>query len=398
MKFFQDVNVKNKRVLVRVDFNIFLNEKNEAENDFRIKAVLPTINYLLENQAKIILMSHLGRPNGKIVESLRLNQAQEILTQYLDVSVTKAPDCIGFKIKQWTEQMQPGDILLLENLRFHSGEEKNDMKFAEQLAELGDIYVNDAFGVSHRQHASVCAITEFLPSIAGLLLESEIKNLAKVLEEPRYPMVVIIGGVKISTKMGFIKNFLGKADHIILGGALANTILFAKGLAIGKSIIEKEMLSEIQGLDLTDSKIHIPLDVVVSLNKIDQSSAKTVGTGKVGDDEIILDIGVETTNLFTKIIKGAKTIIWNGPMGYFEMPAFSQGSEVIAKTIADNQEAFSIVGGGETIALIDRMGLTERFNHISTGGGAMLAFLAGEKLPGIEALKSNPPLILQSLY
>ena len=389
MKFLQDVDVKNKRVLVRADFNIFLDTGRKTEDDFRIRAVLPTINYLLKNQAKIVLMSHLGRPEGKIVENLRLNRAREILTKYLDVSVAKAPDCFGSEIEQWTKQMQSGEILLLENLRFHAGEEENDINFAKQLARLGDIYVNDAFGVSHRQHASVCAITKFLPSVAGLLLESEIKNLDRALKAPKSPMVVIIGGVKISTKIRFIENFLKKAEYIILGGALANTVLFAKGLAIGKSIIEKEMLPEIKKLNLTDGKMHIPLDVVVAINKIDQSSAKIVGTGRVEDDEIILDIGPETINLFSKIIKEAKTIIWNGPMGYFEVPAFSRGSEIIAKAIADNQEAFSIVGGGETIALINEMGLVEKFDHISTGGGAMLAFLAGEKLPGIEALKSK---------
>lgn len=386
MKFLRDFRVRNKRVLVRADFNIFLDENNAIKDDFRIRATIPTIEYLLKNDAKIILMAHLGKPVGRVVEKLKLDGVQEALMANLDLSITKAPDCIGKQIEKWTHQMRRGEILLLENLRFQAGEEKNDETFAKELAKLGDIYINDAFGVCHRRHASVVAITKFLPNAAGLLLAKEINALNRIIKEPSKPLVVIIGGVKISTKIKLIKKFLDKDDQVILGGALANTVLHTKGIAIGESLIEESLIPAVQKLDLTNNKLHIPVDAVVCTDKRGNTPVRVAPIGKTRKNELILDIGPETEKLYGQVIKGAKTIIWNGPMGMFEVEKFSHGTKAIAEAIADNSSAFSIIGGGETIALISQMGILQKFDHISTGGGAMLSFLAGEEMPGIEAL------------
>lgn len=390
MKSIRDIDVKNKRVLVRADFNIFLDDDKKIQDDFRIRATLPTIEYLLENKAKIILMSHLGKPKGKVVESLRLTPIQEKLSEYLNLPVRKAPDCVGGKIDDLTRQMKPGEILLLENLRFYPEEEDNDEEFARKLSQLGDVYINDAFGVCHRKHASVFAIAKFFTSSrrgAGLLLEKEINALSKVLENPERPLVVIIGGAKISTKIKLIRFFLEKADQVILGGALANTVLYSQGIAIGKSIIEETAIPEVQKLELTDVKLHIPVDVVVSVDKNGQAPVKTAAVGKTDKNEMILDIGPETEKLFAEIISSAKTIVWNGPMGLFEVEAFSHGTRAVGRAIVSNSEVFSIIGGGETTAFVNKLGLFDKFSHVSTGGGAMLTFLASGELPGIEALK-----------
>lgn len=387
MRIIKDVDVQNKRVLVRADFNVDLDKKGNIIDDFRIKAVIPTIEYLVKNKAKVILMSHLGDPKSEAEESLRMNPIQDRLMEYLDLSIVKADDCVGQKIEEWTIEMRPGEILLLENLRFNPGEKKNDESFAKKLAKLGDIYVNDAFAVSHREHASVVAITKFLPSYMGLSLESEIEVLTKVTQQPEHPLVVIIGGAKISTKIKLIKNFLSMADNILLGGALANTALRAKGIAIGKSVIEKEMIEIVKNLELTNTKIHMPVDTIVSVDKSGNESSREAPVGKMEENELILDIGPETENLFAEIIKNAKTVIWNGPMGLFEVDKFSHGTKEIAMAVADCH-CYSVIGGGETVSYINKLGLAEKFSHISTGGGAMLKFLAGEKLPGIEALKN----------
>ncbi len=386
MKFLRDIDIKNKRVLVRADFNIFLDERNKANDYVRVRATVPTIEYLVKGGAKIILMAHLGKPDGQVVEKLRLDVVREALTKNLNLSVIKAADCVGQEIENQTRQMKPGEILLLENLRFHSEEEANDEGFAQELARLGDVYVNDAFGVCHRRHASVAAITKFLPSVAGLLLEKEIINLTKILQNPKRPLVVIIGGAKISTKIKFIKEFLNLADQVVLGGALANTALHAKGIAIGKSVIEKKTIPEVQKIDLTNNKLHMPVDAVVCVDKRGEAPTRITPIGKTRGEEMILDIGLETEKLFTQVIRSAKTIIWNGPMGMFEVEKFSHGTKAIVEAIVTNQGSFSVVGGGETIALISQMGAFNKFDHISTGGGAMLSFLAGEEMPGIEAL------------
>ena len=381
MKFLRDSSVKGKRVLLRVDFNVPVGDDGlvDSKEDWRIEASLPTINYLLSQKAKIILLSHLGRPGGRVVESLRLDPIAQRLEELLGHPVIKLNGLSCQDIKR-------GQIVLLENLRFYPGEGKNDSDFAKELAKLGEIYVNDAFGDAHRAHASMVGLPRYLPSCAGLLLEKEIRVLSEISERAERPLIVIIGGVKISTKIKVIKNFLKKADGLILAGALANTVISAKGFAIGKSTSEEEMVEEVKKLKLTNTKLHIPVDVVASIDSSGRASSRVAAVGNTKEKEMILDIGPDTIQLFGQVISQAKTIIWNGPMGVFEVEKFAQGSKKIAQMVAQS-DGFSLVGGGETIALLEQLGLLKKINHISTGGGAMLKFLAGEKLPGIEALK-----------
>jgi len=389
MKFLQDFNLNDKKVLVRVDFNVPLwlgeNESIDNEEDWRIEATLPTINYLLEQKAKIILIAHFGRPNGKIVENLRLNLVKKRLEKLLGLSVIKLDNCLGSEVETRIENMRTGEIILLENIRFYPEERANNQDFAKKLAILGEIYVNDAFGVSHRNHASITGLPKYLPSCAGLLFEKEIKFLSKVLEKTEHPLVVVIGGAKISTKIKFIENFLEKADNLLLAGALANTVISAKGFAIGKSVTEAGMDEEIKKLNLTSSKLHIPVDVLASKNVSGNANIRISPVGNIDKHEMILDIGPDTIQTFSRIISEAKMIVWNGPLGLLEVEKFSLGSREIAQAIAKNNN-FSIVGGGDTVAFLEKLGLLNKITHVSTGGGAMLKFLAGEKLPGIEAL------------
>ena len=339
MKTLKDFNFKNKRVLIRCDFNLPLNKKGQIEDDFRMGQTIPTIEYLIEKQAKLILMSHLGNPKARVVESLRLTPIQDKLTEHLDFSVTKALDCIGREIEEQIQEMMPGEILLLENLRFHKEEEEGDFSFAKELAKLADIYINDAFGACHRAHASIIGVPKYLPSAAGLLLEKEIKILSKVFENPLRPLVAIIGGKKIESKSRAIERFLEKADYLLVGGKIADVI------------------------SIKSDKLCLPIDKTTSL-----------------------DIGPETIKMFSGIIKKAKTILWSGPLGYFEDPKYERGTKEIAQEIVKNKKAFKIAGGGDTVFALSKFGLREKFNHISTGGGAMLAFLGGEELPGLKAL------------
>lgn len=380
MKFLRDLDVKDKRVLLRVDFNVPVGDDGlvDSKEDWRIEATLPTINYLLNQKAKVILLSHLGRPKGRVVKSLRLDPIAQRLSELLNKKVVKVE-----KMKE----VKSDEIVLLENLRFYPGEEENDSDFVKQLAKLGEIYVNDAFGNVHRAHASMVGLPQCLPSCAGLLLEKEIKVLSEISDKAERPLIVIIGGVKISTKIKVIKNFLKKADGLILAGALANTVISAKGFAIGKSISQKEMVEEVKKLELTNIKLHIPVDVVASVDPSGRAPSRVAAVGNTEEKEMILDIGPDTIQLFSRIISKAKTIIWNGPMGVFEVEKFAQGSRKIAQAVAQS-DSFSLVGGGETITLLEQLGLLKKIDHISTGGGAMLKFLANEKLPGIEALKS----------
>ena len=341
----KEFDFKNKRVLVRCDFNVPLGDQGEVLDDFRIKQTLPTIEYLIKKEAKLILMSHLGRPEGKIVKELRLTPVQNRLMEYLDLSVVKAPDCLGPEIEKWTYEMKSGEILLLENLRFHKEEEEGDLNFAKELAKLGDIYINDAFGVSHRSHASITGVPKFLPSGAGLLLEKEIKNLTELSNNPERPLVVVIGGAKMETKTELINKMSKSADFVLINGLLS------------REIKEKNI------------RLKYPQKIVEPFNEISEK-----------------DIGPRTINLFKEKINSAKTVFWNGPLGQIEKEEFTRGTKEIAEAIAQSQ-AFSVVGGGETVEFIAKFGLIEKFNHVSTGGGAMLEFLSGQKLPGIEALK-----------
>ncbi len=390
MKNLRDFDFKNKRVLVRVDFNVPVGDEGRVDEkeDWRLEAALPTINYLLRKKAKIILLAHLGRPHGKIVESLRLDPIARRLEELLGQSVIKLDDCLGRQVEERVKNIQAGEVLLLENLRFHIGEEKNNPDFTKQIARLGEVFVNDAFGVIHRPHASMVSLPQYLPGCAGLLLEKEIRILSKVLTKPKHPLVVIIGGVKISTKIKVIKNFLEKTDDLILGGALANTVIKAKGFTIGKSIVEEEMVDEVKKLELTNIKLHIPVDVITSIDAQGRAPSRIAPVGHTKEKEMILDIGPDTCQLFKQVISQAKMIIWNGPMGLFEVDKFASGTKEIARTIAQTK-GFSVVGGGDTVNLLEELNLIGKIDHVSTGGGAMLKFLAGEKLPGLEVLKKT---------
>lgn len=386
-------SLAGKKVLVRDDFNITIDNSGKILDDFRIRASLPTIKYLLEQQAKIILMSHFGRPEGDNYElriknkEFSLKRVAERIEEILGQAVKLLSDCVGDKASSYISQMKNGNIALLENLRFHPEEEANNEEFAKQLASLAEIYVNDAFGASHRAHASIDKITSHLPSFAGLLLEKEVRALSLALEAPARPFVVVIGGAKISTKMKLIEEYLKKADHVILGGALANTVLHAQGIAVGSSFVEEGVLPQLQKFNLTDTKLHIPVDVVASQDKTGKEEGKIEAVGKTGPGEIILDIGPETEKVFNSVIKKSKMVVWNGPMGLFEIEKFSHGTKAMAASISGCPSCFSIVGGGETTCFVEKIGLIDKFSHVSTGGGAMLEFLAGDKLPGIEALK-----------
>ncbi|HRY52364.1 MAG TPA: phosphoglycerate kinase [Candidatus Portnoybacteria bacterium] len=387
MEFLKNINVAQKRVLVRVDFNVDVDEKSgQVVDDFKIRRTLPTLKYLLQNNARIILMSHLGEPKNK-EENLSLKWVAKKTAELLGKEIIFIDDCAGEEAKQAASKLKDGQIILLENLRFYKEEKANDEIFAKNLAALGEIYVNDAFGVSHRSHASVSAITRFLPSYAGLLMEEEIINLTKARDAKDSSLCVIIGGAKISTKIKLIKSFLDKAQDIILGGALANTVLHARGIEVGKSLIEAKMIDEVKGL-VANAKIHLPTDAVFCTNNDGTGVCRTGLIEKTGENESIFDIGPESEKLFCGIIQRAQIILWNGPMGFFENEAFGHGTRAIAEAIAGSG-AFSITGGGETVSYLDKLKLTDKFSFVSTGGGAMLEFLAGEPMPGIEALEQK---------
>lgn len=377
-------DLKGKRVLVRADFNVPLGDDGVVDENeaWRITASLPTIKFLLESDAKVILMSHLGRPDGQVVEEFRLGPVQDRLSEMLELSVTKTPDCVGEVAEEAVAAMQEGEIVLLENLRFHAEEEANDMEFAKQLAALGDIYVNEAFSASHRAHASIEAITHLLPSYAGLGLEKEISALGRVIDSPARPATIIMGGLKAETKLPVINFLLDKFDNILIGGVIANFLLEADGVDIGTSVKDDLDINEAKKIDLKNPKIHIPVDVVT--DNPDKHNVDLV-TEKVGDFRI-LDIGEKSLEEYKEIIKNSGTVVWNGSVGLFEEEAYARGTREIAKAMAESS-AETIIGGGDTILALVNFGYIDDMKHISTGGGAMLEFLSGEKLPGIEALK-----------
>jgi len=390
MKTLEDFNFKNKRVLLRCDFNVPFDEKGQISDDFRIKQSVPTIEYLKKKGAKVILISHLGRPEGR-EEKYSLKPASLRLEELLGTNVKFLDDCLGEKTKEEVEKMKEKEIILLENLRFYKEEEKGDLNFAKELSKLGDIYINDAFGCSHRPHASIVGLPKYLPSGAGFLLEKEVRVLSRVLEDPWRPLTAVIGGVKISTKIGVIENFLERADHLLLGGEVANTILRMKGILIAKPVLENpEIIKKVEKIDLTNPKIHLPVDGIVSLDDFERGLKehyiRESAPGIVKKEEGFYDIGSETIKIFSEIIKEAKMIIWSGPLGMYEKKQFEKGTKEIAENIARNYSAFKIVGGGDLISALSGFNLLDKFDHISTGGGAMLEFLSGKKLPGVEAL------------
>jgi 3-phosphoglycerate kinase len=370
---------------LRVDYNVDLDDKGKIISDFRIRASLPTINFLLANNAKkIIIISHLGRPKGKD-KNLSLKPIAEHLGRLLKKEVVFVDDCIGDQVRQSIESNEDKKIFLLENLRFYEGEEKNDEAFAKELAKLADVYVNDAFGVCHRLNASVAAITKFLPSYAGLLLEKEVNNLSRLKGKVERPFVVVLGGAKISTKLPVIKKFLEIADYILLGGGLANTVCEAWGFNVGKSLVEKEMLEEAKALGSSKAELILPGDFVVAFS-FDAKKGMIREMGEVKNDEIIVDIGPVATKFFVNTIKKAKTILWNGPMGYWENKKFREGTEKVAKAIAQNKN-FTVVGGGETLTVVEDLKLFDKYSFVSTGGGAMLEFLSEDNLSSLKLLE-----------
>jgi len=385
LKSLKEADVANKHVIVRCGFDVPFDESGEIINSDRIVECLSTLQYLVDQNAKVIIMSHNGRPKGKIIPKLSMDKVGQKLSELLNRKIIKLDDCLGQDIRERVSQMKEGEIVLLENLRFHAEEKQNNDLFAKELAMLGEIYVNEAFANSHREHASMVGVPRFLPSFAGFRLIKEIETLSGVMDDPARPLVAVIGGAKISDKIKVIKKFLKVADHVIVGGALANTILKAKGISIGKSIVEDEMISFAKELLLTDTNFHIPVDVVVA-SRIDKDAPTQMkAAGKVDDHEYILDIGPDTVKLYNTILEKAATIIWGGPMGYFEIKSFAKGTMDIAKKIA-SLDSLSIVGGGDTMEAVEQAGVKEKINFISTGGGAMLKFLETGSLPAIEPL------------
>jgi phosphoglycerate kinase len=384
-KTIEDIEVASKRVLVRVDFNVPLKD-GEVADDTRIRAALPTIKYLLDHNAKAILCSHLGRPGGQLVPELSLRPVAKHLSELLGKPVGFAEDCVGPEADQAAEKLEDGQVLLLENTRFHEGEKANDPTFSKELASLAEVYVNDAFGSAHRAHASTEGVTKYLPAVAGYLMEKEIRYLGEALSEPEHPFVAIMGGAKISDKIDVVKRLLEIADNLLVGGGLANTFLAALGYDMADSLVEQDALPtarEIQ--EGAVEKMVLPVDLVVANEFAEDAQRKTVPVDQIPAGWRALDIGPETVNTFKTKLQGARLIVWNGPMGVFELEPFAAGTFAIAHAIAETQ-ATSIIGGGDSAAAIRKAGLTDKISHVSTGGGASLEFMEGKTLPGVAAL------------
>jgi len=388
----EDLELKRKRALIRVDFNVPLDGK-QITDDTRIKAVLPTVNYVIEHGGKVILMSHLGRPKGEAAPEFSLEPVAKRLGKLLGKDVIMAPDCVGEEVEAIVSRMKEGDVVLLENLRFHAEEEENDPDFAKRLAELADVYINDAFGAAHRAHASTAGVTKYVPqAAAGLLMQKEIKYIGQAVENPERPFMAILGGVKVSDKIGVIENLMKKADAIIIGGAMAYTFLKAQGIRVGNSLVEDDKLDlarEIlrKSLD-NDVPLYLPIDHVIADKFAADANVRVVKRGGIPDGWEGMDIGPATVEKYKGVLEGAKTIVWNGPVGVFEFDAFAKGSFAIAKILAES-DATTIIGGGDCVAAVQKSGYAGKITHISTGGGASLEFMEGKELPGIAALSDR---------
>lgn len=388
-KTVKDIQLTGKRVLVRVDYNVPMNDKGEITDFIRIEASLPTLHYLLDQGAAVILMAHLGRPKGKVNPKFTLKPVAEALSQLIHRPVQFCPDCVGKDAQDAAAQLRNGDILLLENLRFHPEEEKNDPHFAQELAALGDVYVNDGFGVSHRAHASVEAVTHYLPAVAGFLLEKEIAYLGNAVDKPQRPFAAIIGGAKVADKIAVIRSLIKKADVILIGGGMANTFLAAKGYNLGKSLVEKESLGIAKDLlaeaAAQKTKMLLPVDLIMAASFSNEADHEAEDLDALNPDYMALDIGPKTAELYARTLAGMKTIVWNGPMGVFEMPNYAEGTRRVAEAMAAS-DGITIVGGGDSAAAVKQMGLADKMSHVSTGGGASLEYLEGKVLPGLAAL------------
>ncbi|MEI2468636.1 phosphoglycerate kinase [Peribacillus frigoritolerans] len=391
-KSIKDIELKGKRVFCRVDFNVPMQD-GKISDDTRIKAALPTISYLTEQGAKVILASHLGRPKGQVVEELRLAPVAERLSELSGKDVQKAEEAYGDTVQSIIENMQNGEILLLENVRFYPGEEKNDQELAKSFAALADVYVNDAFGAAHRAHASTEGIAHHLPAVAGLLMEKELSVLGKALSNPERPFTAIIGGAKVKDKIGVIENLLEKVDHLIIGGGLGYTFIKAQGHEIGNSLLEEDKIelakSFIESAKEKGVKLHLPIDAVVTAEFSPDAATDNVDIDAIPSDKMALDIGPKTSELFADVIKSSKLVIWNGPMGVFEFDKFANGTRTVAQALAEANDTYSIVGGGDSAAAAEKFGLAEKMSHISTGGGASLEFMEGKELPGVVALNDK---------
>ena len=393
----RDFDPQGKRVLVRVDFNVPI-EDGKVKDDSRIRAALPTITYLLDNGASVVLMSHLGRPKGKVVESFRLRPVAQWLSALIRRPVPITGDPLGIGTRDAVARLKPGQILMLENLRFHPEEEANDDEYAKTLASYGEVFVNDAFGTAHRAHASTVGVTHYLPAYAGLLMEREIQALSSMLEAVAHPFAALIGGAKVSGKLGVLNNLMNKVDAFLIGGGMANTFLVAKGHSVGKSLLERDLVDDarkvLENADKNGVEFLLPSDVVVAKEVTRGAEHKTVLVNKIPNSWSAVDIGPQTIEAFKSALAPAKTVFWNGPLGVFEVPTFGDGTRAIGRFLADRAEdgVTVIVGGGDSIAALEELGLTDKMTHISTGGGASLEFLEGRELPGIAVLKDREPV------
>ena len=390
----RDFDPMGKRVLVRVDFNVPI-EDGKVKDDSRVRAALPTIKYLLDHGAAVVLMSHLGRPKGKVVESARLRPVAQRLSVLLGRPVPITGDPLGIGTRDAVARLKPGQLLMLENVRFHPEEEANDDEYAKTLASYGEVFVNDAFGTAHRAHASTVGVTKYLPAYAGLLMEREIEMLSSLLEKVKHPFAAVLGGAKVSDKIGVFNNLMDKVDSFLIGGGMANTFLVARGNTVGKSLLERDRVEEArQILEKAEKKgvqFLLPTDVVVAKEVTRGAEHKIVPVNKIPNSWSAVDIGPQTTEAFKEALGTAKTVFWNGPLGVFEVPTFGDGTRAIARYLAGRAEkgATVIVGGGDSVAALEELGLTEKMSHISTGGGASLEFLEGRELPGISVLKDR---------
>lgn len=388
----KDVSVEGKRVFLRVDFNVPLSPEGKVLDDFKIRASLPTINYLLEKNARLILASHLGRPKGKVVEDLRMAPVAGELSRLLGRKVLTVREVVGAEAEKAIEGLPPGGVLLLENLRFEPGEEKNDPALAEAFSRMADLFVNDAFGTAHRAHASNCGISSFLPAVAGLLMDRELLYLSKSRENPERPLTAILGGKKVADKIGVIRSFMEQADYLLLGGAMANTFLRARGFSLGNSLYEEDKLAVaeeiLQGSESSRAKIIIPVDVTVTEELRAGAAFKVVKAEEIPEGWSAVDLGPETVKIFRDTIAASKMVIWNGPLGAYEYPPFNRGTQEVAEAVA-NSGAQSIIGGGDIVAALQDLGLAEKFTHLSTGGGAVLEYWEGKVLPGLDALREK---------
>ncbi|MBS4190370.1 phosphoglycerate kinase [Bacillus sp. FJAT-49705] len=391
-KSVKDVELKGKRVFCRVDFNVPM-EDGKVTDETRIRAAIPTITYLMDQGAKVILASHLGRPKGKVVEELRLTPVAGRLSELLGKDVKKADEAYGDTVKAMIEEMEQGDVLLLENVRFYPGEEKNDSDLAKSFAELADIYVNDAFGAAHRAHASTEGIAHHIPAVSGLLMEKELDVLGKALSNPERPFTAIIGGAKVKDKIGVIENLLEKVDNLIIGGGLAYTFVKAKGYEIGNSLLEEDKIELAKSFMVKAEekgvKFYMPVDAVVAEEFSQQANSKTVSIDEIPAEWMALDIGPKTAEIYSDVIQNSKLVIWNGPMGVFEWQKFAGGTRAVAESLAEANDTYSVIGGGDSAAAVEKFHLADRMSHISTGGGASLEFMEGKTLPGVVALNDK---------